>query len=156
MPDAFDIVTDVASPCFLRQYRVLCYVGEHAGRLKHNLGDYAGKLILMGDPVAAAQLLTEATRKELPARVEGTVHWLLNRKPDRWQLAAFNPHGVTVDFVEGERSDSAAAAPVTISAPGVGKARSVSSWPESTRVDRGRADQLEATVGPGGFIILEW
>jgi hypothetical protein len=156
MPDAFDVVTDAASPYLLRQYRVLCYVGEHAGRFKRGLGDYAGKLIFMGDPVAAAQSLTEATREEMPARVEGRVHWLLDRKPDRWQLAAFNPHGVTLDFLEGERCDPAAATPVTISAPGVGKARSVSSWPESTRVDRGRADQLEATVGPGGVIVLEW
>lgn len=156
MPDAFDVLTDAATSDLLRQYRVLCYVGEHPGRLKRGLGGYAGKLILMGDPVAAAQSLTEATREEMPVRVEGNMHWLLNRKRDRWQLAAFNPHGVTLDFVEGERSDPTAAAPVTISATGVGKARSVSWWPESTRVDRRRASQLDATIGPGGLIVLEW
>lgn len=156
MPDAFDVITDAAEGDLLRRYRVLCYVGEHPGRLKRRLGGYGGKLIVMDGPDAAAKLLTEATVAELPVRVEGHVHWLINRKADGWQLAAFNPHGVTVDFVKGEQSDPKASALLSIRGSGLGKAKVTSAWPGSTGLRRLQTDRLEADIGPGGLIVIEW
>ncbi len=64
--------------------------------------------------------------------------------------------GVTVDFVKGERSDPKASAPLSIRGPSLHKAKVSSAWPESTGVHCLGTDRLEAEIGPGGLIVIEW
>ena len=121
-----------------------------------NRGHRAGQNNCWRRQGLAAKSLSEATVAELPVRVEGHVPWLINRKADGWQLAAFNPHGVTVDFVKGERSDPKASAPLSIRGPGLHEAKVTSAWPESTSVRHLRGGLLEVEIGPGGLIVIEW
>ena len=121
-----------------------------------NRGHGAGQNNFWSRQRLTAKSLSEATVAELPVRVEGHVHYLINRKADGWQLAAFNPHGVTVDFVKGERSDPKASAPLSIRGPGLHEAKVTSAWPESTGVRCLQADGLKAEIGPAGLIVIEW
>ncbi len=113
-------------------------------------------MLWLEDPAETAAAFATAACDRLPVRLEGKVNWLLSRKGDGWQLAAFNPHGVTVDFVKGEQADPKAAVEISVSGTGVGRARAVSSWPAETRLGARRTGVLEATIGPGGGLILEW
>lgn len=57
---------------------------------------------------------------------------------------------------KGEQSDPKASAPLSIRGPGLDKAKVTSAWPESTGVRCLQADRLEAEIGPGGLIVIEW
>ena len=164
MPDAFDLLTDQAGADVLGRYRVLAYVGEHPGRLRRKLRGWPGRLIEMDGPEAAADALTEATLDELPVRVEGPVHWLLNRRRGSWQIGLFNPRGVTVDFSRPEQSDPAAAAEVTVTLVAgrrragparLDGARVSTAAPAGSGIRRRRVAGLTVNVGPGGLVVLE-
>jgi hypothetical protein len=164
MPDAFDVVTDQAQADLLRRYRVLAYVGEHPARLRRRLRGCGGRVIFLDEPEAAASVLTEATLGLLPVRVEGPVHWLVNDKGRGLQIGIFNPRGVTVDFVRGERADPRAAVEATVwvgtdgrRAGGVrlDRARVSAAWPAGSGIRRRTAGRLDLAVGPGGLVVLE-
>jgi hypothetical protein len=156
MPDAFDILTDDATPEQLARYRVLCYVGEHPARFRRAAAGHPGASIMLEEPEATAAELTARTCEQLPMQVEGEVQWALNRKGAGWQLVLLNPHGVTSDFEKGEQSDPRAVVEVEITGAGVNKARAVSAFPAGSRISSRRAGRLRASIGPGGLLVLEW
>lgn len=157
MPDALNVVLDDAKADFYEGYEVVAYIGERPGRFLKKMKGSSCETILLGDPGATAEAVTRATLARMPVRVDGRVNWLVNRKPGVWQVALFNPEGVTVSFDKGERVDASATVTAVVNREeALSRPAVKAAWPGRSGTVRSGARGTEVTVGPGGLVVLEF
>jgi hypothetical protein len=96
--DHFDIIYQSSKTAY-QNYDYLIDLSYNSS-LKQNCD--SSKIIETADIEVFERELTDILKKELPCIVEGGIHWLLNKKKDKWIISLFNNEGVNRNSEKGD------------------------------------------------------
>jgi hypothetical protein len=96
--DSFDIIYESSQNAF-SNYKYLIDM-SYDSTLKNKYNSL--NIIETSDIEGFKMELSNLMKNELPCMVEGNIHWLLNKKHDKWILAIFNNEGVKRSVEKGD------------------------------------------------------